>query len=39
MTLRGSVLIPAVLSALFALAVAAHADPTLDLSQGLAPNR
>lgn len=30
MTLRGSVLVPAVMSALFALAVAAHADPALD---------
>lgn len=30
MTLRGSKLIPAVMSALFALAVAAHADPALD---------
>lgn len=30
MTLRGAALIPAVMSALFALAVAAHADPTLD---------
>lgn len=30
MTLRGSILVPAVMSALFALAVAAHADPNLD---------
>lgn len=30
MTLRGSILVPAVMSALFALAVAANADPALD---------
>ena len=34
MTLRGSILVPAVMSALFALAVAAHADPALDPFSG-----
>jgi hypothetical protein len=39
MTLRGSILIPAVLSALFALAVAANADPTLDPFAGAGTNQ
>lgn len=37
MTLRGAVLVPAVLSALFALAVAASADPALDPFAGDGP--
>lgn len=39
MTLRGSNLVPAVMSALFALAVAAHADPALDPFAGAGPNQ
>lgn len=37
MTLRGSILVPAVMSALFALAVASHADPSLDPFAGTGP--
>lgn len=39
MTLRGSILVPAVMSALFALALAANADPAADPFSGAGPNQ